>query len=191
MEKQSGFTLLELLTAMTIGAILMAIAVPSFRITILNNRLSTPLNTLLSGMIYTRTEAIKRNVNVVICASSDQQTCTGGAWGSGWIVYYTPAGSATNPVPAPTGTEIIRQFPALSGGNTLNTTASNPAVPSNTIVFQPSGMTLLTGDAQFSLCDTRGTTFARTVMVSITGRAQVVPTTTTTWNGKPLTPSCP
>ncbi|HEV2110252.1 MAG TPA: GspH/FimT family pseudopilin [Gammaproteobacteria bacterium] len=191
MRKQSGFTLLELLITMVVGAVLMAIAIPNFRITIQNNRLSTQLNTLLSGMIYSRSEAIKRNTDVVICASSDQQTCSGSitGWTNGWIVYYTPPpSSATSAIPAPTSAEIIRQYPALTGSNTLK---SDSNAASGQIVFQSSGMTTMTKDTQFTLCDPRKANYARVTMVSLTGRAQVLPAGTTSWGTTTLTVSCP
>ena len=188
MRKESGFTLLELIITMVVGAILMAIAIPNFRITIQNSRLSSQLNTLLSGMVYSRSEAIKRNTNVVICASSDQQTCSGSTsgWVNGWIVYYTPPpSSSTAAIPAPTSAEIIRQYPALTGGNTLKNAASAQ------IVFQSSGMTTLTADSQFTLCDPRGTSKARVTMVAVTGRAEVLQGSTPSWAGSALTVSCP
>jgi type IV fimbrial biogenesis protein FimT len=203
MKTQTGFTLLELLTTVAVGAILMAIAIPNFRTTIQNNRMSAQLNTMLSGLIYARSEAIKRNVDVAICATTDQQTCAGsGTWGTGWLIYYTPSGSynapgsATNPLPGPTAAEIIRQYPALSGGNTLNTNAANngagiAAVSNGIIAFQPSGLALLNNDAQFTLCDTRGTSYARIIAVGATGRAEVLPGSAPTWSATTLSPSCP
>lgn len=193
MRKQSGFTLLELVITMVVGAILMAIAIPNFRTTIQNNRLSSQLNTLLSGMIYSRSEAIKRNTNVVICASSDQQTCSGSTsgWTNGLLVYYTPLpSSATAAIPAPTSAEIIRQYPALTGGNTLK---SDNNATNGQIVFQSSGMTTMAGgtNSQFTLCDKRSTSYARVVMVSATGRAQVLPAGTTSWGSGTLSISCP
>ena len=194
MRKQSCFTLLELLTTVTVGALLLSIAVPSFRTTIANNRQSNQLNTVLSGLIYARSEAIKRNASVVICASTDKATCSGtSAWGTGWIIYYVPAGG--NPATAPAAAAIIRTYPALGGNNTLNTNAASPApiaaVSSGTIVFQSSGMTTLANDAQFSLCDARGKSYSRILMVGSTGRAEVMPTTPApTWSGNALTPAC-
>lgn len=191
MHKAAGFTLIELLVTMLVAGILMAIAVPNFRITIQNNRLSNQLNTLLSGMIYSRSEAIKRNTNVVICASSDQLTCSGSTtgWTNGWIVYYTPLpSSATAPIPAPTSSEIIRQYPALTGGNTLK---SDSNATNGQIVFQSTGMTKLNADSQFTLCDARKAAYARVVMVSLTGRSEVLPGSTPSWGGSALTVTCP
>lgn len=194
MRKESGFTLLELLVTVTVAAILLSIAIPNFRTTIANNRQTNQLNTMLSGLIYARSEAIKRNASVVICATTNQTACSGSsAWGSGWIVYYVPVG--TSATAAPAAAAVIRTFPALSGSNTLNTNASSPspiaAVSSGMIVFQSSGMTTLSNDAQFSLCDARGKSYSRMLMLGAAGRAEVMPTSPApTWGGSALSPAC-
>lgn len=193
MRKEAGFTLLELLFTVTVGAILLSIAIPNFRTTVANNRQTNQLNTILSGLIYARSEAIKRNASVVICASTDQATCSGkSAWDTGWIVYYVPVG--TSATAAPAAAAVIRSFPALSGSNTLNTNASSPtpitAVSSGTIVFQSSGMTTLSNDAQFSLCDARGKSYSRMLMLGAAGRAEVLPVPPPTWGGGVVSPAC-
>ena len=198
MRKQAGFSLIELIVTLTVAAILVSIAIPNFKTTIDNNRQISELNTLLTGMVYARSEAVKRNVDVVICSTSDQATCSG-SWSNGWLVYYTPSGTynapgttnPTNPLPAPTSAEIIRRYPALGGGNTLK---SDLNAVNNTIVFQSSGLTLLSNDSQFTLCDARGSQYARVLMVSVTGRAEVLPWSSSsgpTWGSKTLTVSCP
>lgn len=198
MSRQRGFTLIELIVTLTVAAILMSIAIPNFKTTIYNNRQTAELNTLLSGLVYARSEAVKRNVDVVLCSTSDQKTCSG-SWTNGWLVYYTPAGtydapgavSPTNPLPAPTSSEIIRQYPALGGSNTLKSDAN---AVNNTIVFQPSGQTLLANDSQFTLCDSRGSQYGRVLMASVTGRAEVLPWSSSggpIWGAKTLTVTCP
>lgn len=198
MRKAAGFTLIELIVTLTVAGILVSIAIPDFKTTIDNNRQISELNTLLSGMVYARSEAVKRNVDVVICSTSDQKTCSG-TWSNGWLVYYTPTGTydapgttnPTNPLPAPTSSEIIREYPALGGGNSLK---SDSNAVNNTVVFQPSGLTLLANDSQFTLCDSRGSQYGRVLMVSVTGRAEGLPWNNGSgpvWGSKTLTVTCP
>lgn len=84
MNKQSGFTLIELMVTISILAILLGIGVPSFRATIEGNRIATVTNDLVGALQFARSEAIKRSTNVVLCSSSDQASCSG-SWVDGWV----------------------------------------------------------------------------------------------------------
>ena len=85
--RERGFTLMELLVAVSIAAMLFAIGVPMFRNASLGARLSAAANNLLASVQLARSEAIKRNVRVTLCTSSDGATCAAsGGWEQGWIV---------------------------------------------------------------------------------------------------------
>ena len=68
-----GFTLVEMLVVMTISAILIAVAVPSFQWTIARNRISDATNQLLSHLEYARMEASRRGNSVSICRTLDAE----------------------------------------------------------------------------------------------------------------------
>lgn len=59
-----GFTLIELMVTIAVAAILLAVAVPSFRHLIISNRLTTAANNVVTAVTLARSEAIKRNANV-------------------------------------------------------------------------------------------------------------------------------
>jgi|HubBroStandDraft_2_1064218.scaffolds.fasta_scaffold02903_5 type IV fimbrial biogenesis protein FimT len=83
-----GFTLTELLVTLSVAAILMAIAVPSFKYVTTSNRASSEINALLGDMQMARGEAMKEGQFVTICASVDGATCAGtSTWNGGWIVF--------------------------------------------------------------------------------------------------------
>lgn len=82
----NGFTLIELMVAISVVAILLAIGLPSFQGTIRSNRVSTSTNELLAMLSLARTEAIRNTRGASMCPSVDGTACNG-AWGEGWLVW--------------------------------------------------------------------------------------------------------
>lgn len=66
----AGFTLVELLTALAVAGVVLAIAVPAFNRTILSNRLSATSNTLVSALSQARLQAVRSNQLVAFCSNS-------------------------------------------------------------------------------------------------------------------------
>jgi type IV fimbrial biogenesis protein FimT len=95
--RSRGFTLLELMTTITIVAVLLAIGVPSMRSMIQRNRVSSANNDLAASIAYARTTAINRGQLVSMCPSADGSSCTsaGQNFEPGWIEYTYPAGAAS------------------------------------------------------------------------------------------------
>ncbi|MES5815656.1 GspH/FimT family pseudopilin [Pseudoxanthomonas sp. Soil82] len=86
--RQSGFTLVELMIAVAVVAVLMGLALPSFQASLRSNRVVTTSNELLASLSLARTEAIRGLGPAGICASADGATCAGTTdWASGWIVW--------------------------------------------------------------------------------------------------------
>ena len=82
-----GFTLVELMVTLLVLAVLLGLAVPSFRDASLSSRLTGYANDLVAGVQIARSEAIKRNATVTLCASTNGSTCaTAGGWEVGWII---------------------------------------------------------------------------------------------------------
>jgi type IV fimbrial biogenesis protein FimT len=82
---ESGFTLIEMMVTVSVMAILLAIAVPSFQGVALSSKLTSLANDFVASAQLARSEAIKRNRPARLCASSDGATCTGD-WKDGWVV---------------------------------------------------------------------------------------------------------
>jgi type IV fimbrial biogenesis protein FimT len=157
---QRGFTIIELMLTITVLAVLLGLAVPSFLETVRNNRLISQNNEFIGALNFTRSEAVKRSNPVSMCASADNVTCTGSTdWGTGWIIFEdldaNGDAGATEPV--------LQVAPAIQNEFTL--VATNRAF----VRFGSSGMT--SGAEIFSLL--RPTCVglrARRIDVSLVGR---------------------
>jgi len=95
--RTAGFTLLELLITMSIAAILLTLAVPSFRYVTNANRIAGEVNGLLGDLQFARSEAVKEGRYVTVCVSTDGQNCNGSTtWQQGWIVFSDPTDVGVN-----------------------------------------------------------------------------------------------
>lgn len=82
-----GFTLLELMAAVTVLAVLLSIGVPSFAAIIRRNRVATQTNELVTALAIARSEAVKRGEPVAVCSTNAAQTACVDGWSGGWIVF--------------------------------------------------------------------------------------------------------
>ncbi len=170
-KKSSGFSLLELLTALTIGSIVIALGVPSFQGVLNNQRLTSSTNEMVTTLNLARSEAIKRVTYVTVCKSSNGTSCTAGsAWEDGWIVFANISSATPGSVDA--GDEIIRVIPALHESNSLTAIGTI----TNFLTFRPSG-SIGTTAANFSgtltACDGRGASNARGIRLFPAGNWNV------------------
>ena len=119
-----GVTLIELMVGLALLAILMAIAVPSFRGTAAANRLSASTNEVVNAMALARSEAIRRGGRVTVCKSADGAACTtAGGWEQGWIVFVDSTRAGANPS-VDAGEVIVSRVGAQPDGLTIQGTAA-------------------------------------------------------------------
>lgn len=144
LQQQKAFTLLELMMVTAILAIIASFSVPAFNRMIDDNRLSQFGSDLSWTMLYARSEAIKRNQNIVI-------EKIGTDWSTGWRV--TLAGNA------------LEVFEANGD--------INPSGP-DTITFLPNGRPQMTGADFFVLKIDDSKAPMRCVFINQTGMATVL-----------------
>lgn len=128
--RSGGFTLIELMTAIAVLAILMMVAVPSFTTLIRSNRLTSQANALIGALQYARSEAVSRNTRVLLCRSDNGQQCASGAQWSGWVVGLDSNRDGNVDAGAVLRTDTISQGVAVSNSN---------AIANNVITFYPDG----------------------------------------------------
>lgn len=108
-----GFTLIELLIGLCVVAILAAVAYPSFGRYLAEQQLLGEARRLSEAVMLARSEAVKRNATVIICATSPTQSCgTVEHWHEGWVVFVDADG---NGVADPSDLVIGRELAATSG----------------------------------------------------------------------------
>ncbi|MGN6480474.1 GspH/FimT family pseudopilin [Luteibacter sp.] len=135
--KARGFSLLELMVALVIGAILVAIAVPSFRTTIQKHRLRSATDNLQASIDYARSEAVLRATYVSVCASADGATCSGTkTYETGWLVYAHPV--ATTAATDAYSTDTSKGMALLRAGGAL-TLVSARALDTGVVTFGQQG----------------------------------------------------
>jgi type IV fimbrial biogenesis protein FimT len=129
-KRTSGFTLLELMISITLIAVLMALAIPSFRDFTSNNRITAANNSLITALNLARGEATRRSIPVTTCASTDGITCGATTdWATGWIVFQ----NAGTPGVVASKDDVLQKWNA-EAGNIQFTTASTY------IQYQPTGV---------------------------------------------------
>jgi type IV fimbrial biogenesis protein FimT len=120
----AGFTLVELMVVVAIGALLLAAAVPAWGDWLATTELANHAHRLANSMALARVEAVKRGQRVNLCRAPDGRHCRGaGGWEAGWLVHVDADGDAVNgdgePVlraegPAPAGIYVRANRPVDS-----------------------------------------------------------------------------
>lgn len=163
-KRDCGFTLIELLVTVAIAAILLSVATPSFRTVLLNYRLSSQVDGLVTGLNYARNSALSKNVTTSVCPiGSAGSTNCGTDWGAGWMTINDPAGTPT----------VLHRVAATPGWPVLYAVDVSGSAASH-VSFNARGMAGL--QANFMWCDSRGSIFARSVSTLATGYVQAGPT---------------
>lgn len=81
MRKEHGLTLIELMVTLAVAVVLLSIGVPSFQSIMQSNRVSAQTNELVSAITTARSEAVRRNEEIIL------ETADGGTdWSVGFVI---------------------------------------------------------------------------------------------------------
>ncbi|MCI5062321.1 MAG: GspH/FimT family pseudopilin [Algiphilus sp.] len=163
---QRGFTLIELLVTISVAAILLGIAVPSYNHLIQSNRASSTANRLLSTFMLARSEAIQRNQRVVVCivqSGSDACDTSATAWENGLMVFADANNDGKRDAQ-----EAVIQVERPFAQQTRITGNSNVA---RAVSFDAGGRTSRVGTLTVDAGDNPD--YKRSIVISTTGRSRV------------------
>lgn len=144
--RTAGYTVVELMSSLTVVAILCGLSVPGMTGLMLDTRAKTAAIDVYSTMVYARSEAIKRNANVDVIPN-------GGNWKNGWTVQVG-------------GTVLKTVAPATSGLDDITAPA--------TLTYSGDGRLTDPGTITYVISVTgNANVMARRVIVDTGGRASI------------------
>ena len=148
-----GYTLMELIITLVVFAIIGAFAIPSLRWFVVNQRVRNATYDFSATLVYARSEAAKRNANVVVAKAG------AGGWQGGWTVALAsspatplqkqaayPDISITNNAYTSITFSHTGRLTGLSATNptfTFASTVTGVSVPLHCVKLDPSGRALL------------------------------------------------
>ena len=103
LQRQRGFTLVELMIAIALLGLLMALAAPSFSTWIRNSQVRSMSQTLANGVRVAQSEAVRRNRLVVFFLTNTQPglAATAAENGVNWVIRWVPMPGDTVTATAP------------------------------------------------------------------------------------------
>ena len=153
-----AFTLYELLITLALVAVLVALGTPSFATLAAKSRQSAELNALFHAFHQARKESIMRRRAMALCPSMDGKTCANTKdWSTGWLIFHDAAGTGLP------GDGIVARHEV----------ATTMRVSANRRIFTARGTRKRTTNGTFVVCDRRGRTGAKALVISYTGRPRV------------------
>ncbi len=162
-----GFTLIEMMIAVALTALLLSMAVPALDAFTSNARQTSTINDFVSSMHIARSTAVTTNFRTTVCASSNGVNCEAVSWDQGWIVF-----SDRDSDQAVDNDETI--VAASDGADGLDIRSPEFG---QFLMYRPNGRVMTVSAAgnsgQFTVCDGRGADHAKVLIVDLSGRPRL------------------
>lgn len=174
---QTGVTLLELMFAVAILAIVLGVGVPSFVNIVQSNRMAALNNDVMTAIHRARSEAVKQRTNTVMCPSNDPLAAApvcGADMTLGWVVFTDQNGNGVVDLPVD---QVLVAHEAVLGN--MNVLANGGYVSFASTGFSQAVAALGPQVTNVLLCDERGhenlggQSTARAITIGVTGRPQM------------------
>jgi len=162
-----GFTLIELMIAVGLTALLLSMAIPALDSFTTNARQTSAINDFVSSMHVARSTAVTTNFRVTVCASSGGNNCEAVSWDQGWIVF-----GDRDSDQSVDGDEVIS---AASDG--IEGLSIQSGEFGQFLMYRPNGRVMnssINGNSgQFTVCDDRGDDYAKVLIFDLSGRPRL------------------
>jgi type IV fimbrial biogenesis protein FimT len=117
--KAAGFTLLEALVVMALLGLMVSLAAPAMSALRQQHQLQAQAEGLLDSLVLARSEALRRQMRVTLCARASDTAChPSGAWQQGWLVF----ADANDNGQLDAGDTLIEMHPAVPEAMQLTVT---------------------------------------------------------------------
>ncbi len=175
-----GFTLIEMMVALTVLAIVLSVAAPSFGNLLASNRLSTQTSEFIGALNLARSEAVRRAQPVALRSNGGDLN-----FSTGWKVFTDDGDGAIPGTVTDADGTILREANAFPGKAAVKrVTRSNPPAPftyTNAsdadrmhLVFTSRGAIKPTAPAFFKVCDSANSAIkGRIVQVNVVGKVSL------------------
>ncbi len=158
-----GFTIIELLVAITIAGVLSAIAMPSLNDILVRMRVDNEVNEMHRLLLTARNSAINTGLNTTVCPLDAYQTCTDN-W-ENTISVFTNTTTTTNKMD---GTDILIKIKeAVKSNDTLELSTAEA------IIYSPTGRTISGNANQLTYCPDGYLNESNGIDISTSGRSYV------------------
>lgn len=163
MKNIRGFTIIELMFVILIGATLAVLAVPSFKNFIEKGRVTVATNELVTAFVIARSEAVNQESFTCVCSSAtataNPPACNNNNnWEDGWIVFLDNAGDCAY---ADGIDRLIKATDGADFGNEITIRHKDASVTNvNYVRYNTRGQPQRNGgviqQGVFSICDRKG-----------------------------------
>ncbi len=167
-----GLTLIELLIAMAVVAVLASLAVPALQGLLARHAVDAAVSAFIADLNFARSEALKLGHSVTICRSSSGTACEAGrgSWHAGWIVFRAAGRSGTDIGPG----GVLRVQGPLAGLASFQS-SRGPGATDASLRFNGRGIAVGAGNHWVAAARGGATAHRRVVCLSFQGRASVQP----------------
>lgn len=164
MRRQHGFTLIELMIAVGLTALLLSMAVPAMGLFVSNARQTGAINDFVASLHLARSTAITTNTRVTLCPSATGNDCENTDWNQGWIVF----GDLDSDQNVDGDETVIARNDGFDG-LTFDSDEFD-----DFMMYRPNGRVMnaaVNGSSgEFLVCDDRGDSRAKVMIIELSGR---------------------
>jgi type IV fimbrial biogenesis protein FimT len=167
MRRENGYTLIELMIAVGLTGLLLSVAIPALDLFVSNARQTGAINDFVATIHQARSTAVTTNMRVTICPSASGNDCESVDWDAGWIMFSDPDSNR----------RVGNDETVLSASGPTDGLSIQSSEFDAFMMYRPNGRvmnaSLNGGSGAFTVCDRRGASHAKIMIIDLSGRPRV------------------